>query len=184
MPLSSLDPKSALIVIDLQAGIIDFVGADRAADVVKKAAALADAFRARNLPVVLVNVAGAAQGRTEQPPRAKNFAPEFSELLADLNPQPSDHRVTKRTWGAFTNTDLREYLDEQGVTQVVMAGISTSAGVESTARNAHEFGFNVAFATDAMMDASSEAHNHSLTRVFPRIGQTATTQEILDLLRK
>jgi nicotinamidase-related amidase len=90
--------------------------------------------------------------------------------------------VTKRTWGAFTNTDLEAYLKGLGVTQVVLAGISTSAGVESTARNAHELGFNVTLAVDAMTDTNPEAHANSVARIFPRIGETGTTQEIIDLL--
>ena len=83
--------------------------------------------------------------------------------------------MTKRTWGAFTNTGLREYLEKLGVTQAVIAGISTSAGVESTARFAHELGFNVSLAVDAMTDTSLDAHTNSVTRIFPRLGETGTT---------
>ena len=102
--------------------------------------------------------------------------------MPELDRQPTDHLVTKRTWGAFTNTDLREYLQQRGATEVVIAGIATSAGVESTARFAHELGFNVAFAVDAMTDASLEAHTNSITRIFPRLGETGTTAEIIRLL--
>jgi nicotinamidase-related amidase len=90
--------------------------------------------------------------------------------------------VTKQTWGAFTGTDLDAYLRSVGVTQVVICGVATSAGVESTARQAHELGFNVTLATDAMTDMSVEAHDNSLGRIFPRLGETATTREIVDLL--
>jgi nicotinamidase-related amidase len=90
--------------------------------------------------------------------------------------------VTKRQWGAFTNTGLEEYLKNLGVTQVVIAGIATSIGVESTARHAHEFGFNVTLAVDAMTDTNPDAHINSITRIFPRLGETGTTQEIIDLL--
>ena len=112
------------------------------------------------------------------------FPPEFAELLPELNRQPSDHLVTKRTWGAFTGTDLEAYLKGQGVTQVVVTGVATSAGVESTARFAHELGFNVTLATDAMTDMSPEAHENSVTRIFPRMAETGTTDEILALLGK
>jgi nicotinamidase-related amidase len=90
--------------------------------------------------------------------------------------------VTKRTWGAFTNTGLDEHLKNLGVTQVVIAGVATSIGVESTARHAHEHGFNVTLAVDAMTDISREAHTNSITRIFPRLGETGTSQEIIDLL--
>ena len=86
---------------------------------------------------------GAAPGRTEQARGLGAFPDDWTELVAELNPQPQDHRVTKRTWGAFTNTGLLDILKREGVTQVVIAGIATSAGVESTARQAHEFGFHV-----------------------------------------
>jgi nicotinamidase-related amidase len=86
------------------------------------------------------------------------------------------------TWGAFMNTDLAVYLLERGVTQVVIAGISTSIGVESTARQAFEHGLNVTLAIDAMSDMNADAHENSVTRIFPRLGETGTTDEIVDLL--
>jgi nicotinamidase-related amidase len=92
--------------------------------------------------------------------------------------------VTKKTWGAFTNTNLHAHLKGLGVTQIVLAGVATSIGVESTARHAHELGFHVALAVDAMTDRNLDAHNHSVTRIFPRLGENGTTHEILDLLKK
>lgn len=80
------------------------------------------------------------------------------------------------------NTDLDDYLKAKGVTEVVLLGVSTSAGVESTARQAYEHGYNVALAIDAMTDTNADAHHNSLTRIFPRLGETGTTQEILALL--
>ena len=88
----------------------------------------------------------------------------------------------KRTWGAFTGTDLDQRLKSLGVTQVVVTGIATSAGVESTARHARENGYHVTLATDAMTDRKAETHHNSLTRIFPRIGETGTTAEIISLL--
>ena len=79
---------------------------------------------------------------------------------------------------------LEQQLRQAGVTQVVLAGISTSAGVESTARQAHECGFNVTLAVDAMTDLNPEAHLNSVTRIFPRLGETGSTQEILQLLER
>jgi nicotinamidase-related amidase len=90
--------------------------------------------------------------------------------------------VSKRTWGAFTGTGLDDYLKFAGVTQVVVCGVATSIGVESTARQAHELGFNVTLAVDAMTDLSAEAHANSLERIFPRLGETGTTRDVLDLL--
>jgi nicotinamidase-related amidase len=185
MTVTTLDPKTALIVIDLQKGIIGNGGMlNPIEDVVKNAADLAAAFRLRGLPVVLVTAGGGAPGRTEQArggPVGERPA-EYLELAPELNPQPTDIRVTKRTPGVFTSTSLAGTLKDQGVTQVVLAGVATSNGVENSARQAYEFGFNVTLAIDAMTDRSAENQAWSFTKVFPRIGESGTTKEILALL--
>jgi len=182
MTISTLDPKSALLVVDLQNGIVGLPTAHPIADVVSNAAKLTDAFRRHDLPVVLINVDGTAPGRAEQSRRVTEFPAGWTDLIPELKRQPGDHLVTKRTWGAFTNTGLEQHLRQLGVTQVVISGVATSAGVESTARHAHELGFNVTLAVDAMTDMNAEAHHNSLTRIFPRLGETGTTKEIIDHL--
>ncbi len=184
MALTTLDPKTALIVIDLQKGIVALPAVHPMADVIKKAGALTDAFRKHGLPIVLVNVAGGAPGRTEQVRNLAGLPADWAELIPELNRQPDDHTVTKKTWGAFTNTDLDAYLKAQGVTQVVIIGVATSIGVESTARYAYEQGFNVAIAIDAMTDMNADAHANSVARIFPKLGETGTTQDIVALLEK
>lgn len=188
MTISTIDTRSALIVVDLQNAIRAYRVARPVEEVFANAGALADAFRAHGLPVVLVNVAGRAPGRIEAQTAAQTGSPagerpaDALEFVPELHRAESDHVVTKRTWGAFTGTDLDAYLRSEGVTQVVIAGIATSAGVESTARQAHEFGYNVTLATDAMSDRSADAHDHVVGSVFPRIGETGTTAEVIDLL--
>jgi nicotinamidase-related amidase len=185
MPVTTIDTKTALIVVDLQKGIINLPTVHPMAGVVDHARALVREFRQHGLPVVLVNVAGGAPGRTEQPPRLQTTLPEgFTDLIPELNQQPDDIVVTKRTWGAFPSTDLESRLKQRGVTQVVLAGVATGTGVESTARQAYEHGFNVTLAVDAMTDTRAHSHEYSLSHVFPRIGETGTTQEIIDLLAK
>ena len=90
--------------------------------------------------------------------------------------------VTKRTWGAFATTDLEARLKALGVTQVVVAGVATGTGVEATARQAYEAGLNVTLAIDAMTDLRAEAHDYSIKNVFPRLGETGASHEIIDLL--
>jgi nicotinamidase-related amidase len=182
MALTTLDAKTALVVIDLQRGIVALPTVHPASEIVQRSVVLLDAFRRHALPVVLVNVAAGAPGRTDQGRHTGEFPAGFADLLPELKQQPSDHLVTKRTWGAFTNTDLAAYLREQGVTQVVLAGIATSIGVESTARYASELGLNVTLVVDAMTDMNADAHTNSITRIFPRLGETGTTQEVVDLL--
>jgi len=182
MALTTLDPKTALVVIDLQKGIVALPVAHPVDDVIARSSELLTAFRKHKLPVVLVNVAGAAPGRAEQKRSMAGLPADWAELIPALNRQPSDHTVTKHGWGAFANTDLDAYLKEQGVTQIVLCGIATSIGVESTARQAHELGYNVTLAIDSMTDMIADAHTHSVTRIFPRIGETGTAAEVVALL--
>ncbi len=182
MSITTIDPQTALIAIDLQNGIVAYPTVHPTADIVQRAGTLAAAFRRRGLPVVLVNVAGGAPGRADQFRQLADLPAGWADIVPGLDPQPQDHRVTKRTWGAFTGTGLEAYLRSLGVTQVVLAGVSTSIGVESTARQAHELLFNVTLATDAMTDTNADAHANSLARIFPRLGETGSTQDILALL--
>ena len=184
MALTMLDPKTALIIVDLQRGIVGLPVVHPIDAVVARARALADAFRERGLPVALVNVAGGAPGRTEQT-RQMDFRSEgWTDLIPELNRQPDDIVVTKRTWGPFASTDLEAQLKARGVTQVAIAGVATATGVEATARQAYEQGFNVTLAVDAMTDRRREAHDYCINSVFPRLGETGTSQNIIDLLRK
>ena len=183
MALSTLDPDTALIIVDLQKGIVGLPGLRSLSEIVTHASALVHAFRTQRLPVVLVNVAGRAPGRTEQLPREAGGRSEgWTDFIPELDQQPGDIVVTKRTWGAFANTDLEARLKARAVTQVVIAGVATGTGVEATARQAYEQGFNVTLAIDAMDDVRPEAHDYSIKNVFPRLGETGTSREIIDLL--
>jgi nicotinamidase-related amidase len=102
MTISALDARPALLVVDLQKGIVGLATAHPMADVVSHAARLAEAFRHHDLPVVLSNVDGGAPGRTEQSRRVSEFPAGWTDLIPELNRQPGDYLVTKRTWGAFT----------------------------------------------------------------------------------
>ena len=182
MALTTLDPDTALIIVDLQRGIVGLPAIQPIGDIIARAVALAEAFRECDLPVVLVNVAGGAPGRTEQPRQTGSRPEGWTDLTPELNQQPGDIVVTKRTWGAFASTDLEVLLKARDVTQVVIAGVATATGVEATARQAYEAGFNVSLALDAMTDLRPEAHDYSIRNVFPRLGETGTTAEIVDLL--
>jgi nicotinamidase-related amidase len=183
MPLTQIDPVTALVVIDLQKGIAAFPAAHPFAEIANRAGQLARAFRERGLPVVLVNVAGSAPGRTDARMTLPPLPPGWTDLVPELDPQPGDHLVTKQRWGAFLGTGLDAYLRGRGVTQIVLAGVATSVGVESTARSAFDLGYNVTLAVDAMSDRSMELHLHSVEAIFPRLGETATTAEVLERLQ-
>jgi nicotinamidase-related amidase len=75
-------------------------------------------------------------------------------------------------------------LHQRGVTQIVLTGVATSAGVESTARSAHDLGYHVTLVVDAMTDRDSASHTHCVEKIFPRLGETAKTEDVLKLLRE
>jgi nicotinamidase-related amidase len=188
--LTTLDERTALVVIDLQNGIAGRPTQPYPADdVIARTARLADAFRAKGLPVVLVRVAtapdgaDAAHGRVELRRAPSGPMPAgFSDIVPALAGHEGDLVVTKRNWGAFFGTELDVILRRRGVTQIVLTGIATSIGVESTARQAHEHNYNVTLATDAMADLTPDGHAASVERIFPRLGETGTTDEVLELL--
>jgi len=182
MPVTTLDPRTALVVVDLQAGIVALPLAHPFADILDRSTALLTAFRKRGLPVVLVNVAGTPSGRTDAGAHTRDFPDGWTELIPELDQRPSDLLVTKHARSAFAGTGLADRLRDLGVTQVVVTGIATSSGVESTARDAHEQGFHVTLPVDAMTDSDLERHDHSVARIFPRIAETGTTQDVLDVL--
>lgn len=182
--VTPLDPKAALIAVDLQKGIVSLPAVHPMDGVVKHVRALLEAFRGHGLPVALVNVAGSAPGRTEQPRGQRDLPAGWTDLIPELKRQPQDHAVTKHTPGAFIGTGLDAHLRALGVTQIVIVGIATSNGAEVTALQAYELGLNVTVATDAMSDSNADAHTYSVTHVFPRIGETGTTQEIVNLLKR
>lgn len=184
MPITVLDPSTALLVIDLQKGLVGLPTVHPATEVVARAAALAGAFRRRALPVVLVNVAGGAPGRTDGGRGPDSLPAGWTALVPELDVQPSDLLVTKRTWGAFAQTGLEAELRARGTTHVVVTGMTTSIGVESTARHAYDLGFHVSLAVDATTDLSAEAHDHSVRYIFARLGETGSADDIITALQR
>ena len=184
MPVTKLDRNAALVLIDLQKGVVGLPTAHPTSEIIARAAQLARAFRQRGLPVVLVNVTGMAPGRTEAGRPKFEFPDGWTELVPELEKHPDDFLVTKQRVGAFLATSLDAYLRERGVTQVVLAGVATSAGVEATARSAYDLGYNVVLAVDAMTDLSADMHRHCVEKVFPKLGETDTTDNVLRMIKE
>jgi len=190
-PSLTLDPATtALVLIDLQQGILAYAKApyDGAA-VLARAAALAEAFRAAKSPVVLVKVGFSADGgdMLRPPVDAPNppGAPPANWLdqPADLPAHPGDIHILKRQWGAFHGTELDLQMRRRGIRTLVLAGIATAIGVESTARFAWELGYEIVFAEDATSGPDAAMHANSFEKVFPRLGRVRTTADVLAALR-
>lgn len=182
MALTAVDPAPALIVVDLQEGVVAGASAPYPpSEVVTRSALLADAFRERGWPVVLVNAAGTPAGRTEGNPTGGSFvfAEDQLRLAEGLNQAAGDLVVTKPSRGAFHATALHDELQQRGVTQVFVTGLMTSLGVLETAQQAYAHGYHVVAVSDAMADLSEGWHEHSVTALLPTLSQVATTAEVL-----
>ncbi len=186
MALTRLDPAPALVVVDLQKFIFAVPGgtAHPPGEIIDRAARLVRAFRERGLLVVLVRVLGTTpgRGRTDLGMSPYPRPADWSELVPALDQHPGDLVITKPRWDAFIGTALDFQLRQRGVTQLFLAGVATSIGVESTARSASDHGYNVVPVVDAMTDRDAEAHRHTVGKIFPRLGEVANTDEVLKLV--
>jgi nicotinamidase-related amidase len=188
MQTFTLPPKStALVLIDLQKGITGFsTEPHSSSEIVRNATTLADRFRSLGAPVFLVRVAfptgdAALKLITDAQPALPASEPEgWSELAVE--PHSQDVLILKRHWGAFYGTELDLQLRRRRIETIVLGGIATNFGVESTARNGYEFGYHVVFAEDAMGTFTKPSHEFAIQNIFPRLGRVRTTEEILQAL--
>jgi nicotinamidase-related amidase len=172
----ALDPRTtALVLIDLQNGILGRKLAPISADeLVAQGKTLAEKFRAAGAPVVLVNAAP----RAEDQPRAVDESFALPKVLPvgfiDLAPglaAPGDILITKSTWGAFFRTDLDSELKRRGIRTIVLGGVATHIGVEATARQAWELGYELVIARDVTTSMGPEPHEATMRHIFPRIAR-------------
>jgi len=184
--------RTALVVIDLQHGIVAIPGEPRSAqEVVLRAARMAGAMREAGGTVVLVRVTPSPDGKdglkpiTDAPVQAggRSLPPDWSEFVPELAPQITDVVITKRQWGAFYGTELDLQLRRRGIDTIILCGISTNVGVESTARDAYERGYDQVFVEDAMAAREAEDHLHTVRSLFPRIGRVRSTEDVLAALK-
>ncbi|MBO1358824.1 hydrolase [Acetobacter sacchari] len=184
--ISLLASTTALVLIDLQKGIMSYQLEPHASDaILSRSKLLAQRFRAAGAPVVLVNVAFAADfadavktpvDRSLAPPAGDR--PENWSELCDGMAEPSDLRITKRQWGAFYGTELDLQLRRRGVTTIVLGGVATNMGVESTARAAHEHGYGVVIAEDLTSSLSEDMHDFACDRIFPMLARVTASDSI------
>ena len=185
----TLDTKTtALVLIDLQNAIVGRQTAPHAAaDVVSRSAALAEAVRAAGGTAVYVHVlvTDILSLPVDQPrPRPSGpISPSASELVPEAGFREGDVLITKRQWGAFYGTNLEQQLRRRGIRTIILAGIATNMGVESTARAAHDQGYELVFAEDAMASLSAEFHQFSVQNIFPIMGKVRSSAEIIEALK-
>jgi nicotinamidase-related amidase len=181
--------KTAIVVIDLQAGIVSMPTEPHPAKIViENTAKLLTEARRKGIAVFLVHVTpspdlkDALNPITETAFQTSGYNPDWSKYVPELNIQSSDFRITKHQWGAFYGTELDLQLRRRGIDTIILCGISTNIGVESTARFAYEFGYNQIFVQDAMAARSKEEHEYTIKYIFPRLGLIRSTSEIINAL--
>ncbi len=140
------------------------------------------------MPVFLVRVTPSPDGKDALHPTADMMMQmqtppsDWADIVPELGPKPGDSVITKHQWGAFYGTELDLEFRRRGITTMVLCGISTNIGVESTARFAYEYGYHQIFAEDAMAALSAEEHAHTVMKIFPRIGLVRKTAAIVAAL--
>lgn len=186
-PLTIDAATTALVLIDLQKGIIAGTTVPNAAsDVVARAARLASACRAKDIVVVLVHVDPGPNGmlfprpQADQPRPPMQIATDFTDFAPELGREPSDVVVTKHQPNAFYNTDLEVQLQRRGIRTIVLGGISTNLGVEATARAAHERGYEQIFVSDVMTAREADLHEHTVRRILPTMGRVRSLDVVLE----
>ncbi len=183
-----LKEHTAVVVIDLQKGIVAMPTEPYPSKlVIENSVKIIEAARKNKMPVFLVHVTPSADGKDAlHPVVASTFSfdrpTDWAEYIPELNIQPTDFLITKRQWGAFYGTELDLQLRRRGIDTIILCGIATNMGVESTARFAFEYGYNQIFAEDAMAARSEAMHNHPIQYTFPRMGLVMKTVEVLENL--
>ena len=185
----SLDPKTtAVVLIDLQHGILQRQLAPHTREqVVSAANRLVDAAHGAGVSVIFVHVSLGespdvpTDAPTPRPPQP--VPPELLELVPGLHRLSGDHVLLKRQRGAFYGTDLDQILRMRGIRTIVLGGVATNIGVESTAREAFDRRYAIVFAHDAMTSVSAEVHGFAIEKVFPLFGQVRSTDDVINALK-
>jgi len=186
--LNILKDRTALVVIDLQKGIANnpALRPHPSKEVIANAQKLVDAFRRSDMPVFLVRVNATKETAlnvvSDETPSRPSPSPDWAEFVPEIAPTGSDVVITKRQWGAFYGTELDLQLRRRGVDTIVLCGIATDRGVESTARFAYEYGYQQIFVEDAMASMTDEQHHAAVNFIFKRIGRVRRTEEVLGSL--
>jgi nicotinamidase-related amidase len=181
--------KIALVVIDLQNGIVNReLSPHTSSEVIQNASKLVNAFTEKGAFVVLVRVSS-VDGKDMLKPSVDlksnpiKFPEGWDSYVPEITNGKNFHAITKRQWGAFYGTDLDLQLRRRGVDTIVLCGVSTGIGVDTTAREAFQHGYNQIFVEDAMTAGTKEEHDYVCKYIFPRIGKIRTSEEVILSLR-
>ncbi|GGK93513.1 cysteine hydrolase family protein [Nocardia jinanensis] len=182
MPITELAATTALVVVDVQSGTLPNARSVPGDQLLDRVSALLTGFRKAGHTVVHLVTTGTPDGRTQHAETGQSWSEDQIRIPPEAAPSGNESVLRRRAWSGFSGTDLEQRLRAAGITTVVVAGLATTFGVESTARSAYDLGFDVVVAADAVSDPDPTGHERSLTRVFPVLGQVVTADEILNLI--
>lgn len=178
--MTAHDPDQALLVMDVQPGIVGRVPDGDA--YLARVRAVVDSAHKRRLYVIYV-VVGFRAGAPEVSARNKAFSRmlEQGATLADpkpaIPPQDGDVVVVKRRVSAFTGSDLEVVLRAKNIQHLVLAGIATSGVVLSTLREAADKDYRLTVLSDVCADTDPEVHSVLMNKVFPRQADVVSSTE-------
>jgi len=183
--------KSALVLIDLQNGITAMgvsTSPYTSEEVIQNASKLVNAFSEKGAFIVLVRVStmdgkDMVKPKTDLKVTGMKYTEGWDNLIPEIATTKNAHIVTKRQWGAFYGTDLDLQLRRRGIDTIVLGGVSTNIGVDTTAREAYQHGYHQIFVEDAMTALTKEEHDYVCKYIFPRMGKIRTTKEIVSSLK-
>ncbi|WP_081067485.1 isochorismatase family cysteine hydrolase [Burkholderia territorii] len=183
MAITKIDPKSALIAVDMQKGILAMAAPTDVERIVAKTTELANTFHELGLPVVWVHALGLPKGRVEFSPAVGKPQPGFAELHEDLPVKKGDLKIWKTTTNAFLSQELNALLEKFGITNVIIAGIALGGGVESTVRAGFDAGYSMTVACDATADPMQGRAEAVMKFTLPMFSELGNTENILRALR-
>ncbi|WP_405747457.1 cysteine hydrolase [Streptomyces sp. NBC_01525] len=168
--------RTALLLMDVQAGILGLLSDP--SELVQRAKQAKQAATAAGIQVVYVRVAfteedykGISENNKTFTPVAENhlFAEGSPEtvIAPEIQPGPNDKVFTKTRTGAFSTTQLDDFLCERGIDTLVLAGVSTTGVILSTVRDAADRDHRVVVLSDVCADPDAAAHRTLLESVFP-----------------
>lgn len=187
--LQIVPSKTALVLVDLQNFTIALdTRPNSGSQVLEQAAAVAEASRRAGVLVVLVRVESGPDGALALTPSLDGepqqwTLPEGAHDFPDrLRPGDRDVVVTKYGWGGFYGTDLDLQLRRRGIDTLLVGGLVTNIGVDTTMRQAHERGYDQIVMSDLCGAFTQADHDYSLQSIFPRIARIRTVAEVVGAL--
>ena len=180
---------TALVLVDLQNFTLAMQTVPHTTrEVLANSIRLAEACRRAGILVVLVRVGHDDNKMPHPAPKTDSTfggfqqSPDAKEIPAELGPKPADVIIDKYNWGAFYGTNLDTHLRRRGIDTLIVGGLVTSVGVDTTMRQAQERGYHQVLVEDATAAMSLEEHQYVISIIAPRLSRVRPTDDVLEAI--